>query len=79
LTTGIEEIVEREAADRTVAARQQLSAAISRYISRNWLDSEVWLPCFADHLLPAEIDLGDVNTVGSFHSRFFAGVLHVPF
>jgi len=39
------------------------------------------MPYFADHLLPSEIDLGDVNAVSSFGivDPSFIGLLHVLF
>lgn len=70
LETEIPAIVEREAVDRTVETRRQIKTAVKRYISMNWVDSPVWLPCFADHLLPADIDLGTVNTTAIMESAF---------
>lgn len=60
--TGIARVVEVAAADRAEVARIQLVAAIKRYLSRNWLDSEVWIPTFASFCLPDDIDLSWVNT-----------------
>ena len=64
LQRGIETIVDAEAGDRPAVARNLMVLAVKRYLVRNWLESEVWLPTCADHLLPSGIDLGDVNTVG---------------
>ena len=60
--TGIVGIVDEHAGDRNEAAKSQLVAAVKRYLSRNWLDSDVWVPAFTSHCLPDDVDLGSVNT-----------------
>ena len=60
--TGITELVDAHAGDRAESAKVQLAGAIKRYVSRNWLDSEIWVPTLVSYCLPAGVDLDSVNT-----------------
>jgi hypothetical protein len=77
LDTGIAEIVRSEASDRSPDMQQQITAAVRNYLNKNWF-TPFWEPCFADHLVPDSIALGDVITVRSGSSLCkFASSFHL--